>query len=114
MDYEKIEKKFAEYIINLHGPNMEQDKSREIKFEFIKNLILNYFENLEKDMTLPVNSEGSSEMKSNLKLKPHIFCFGSYPMKTYLQDSDLDITIIFEDKIKGVYLLNNSFDFLNR
>jgi hypothetical protein len=113
MDYEKIEKKFAEYIINLHGPNKEQDKSREIKFEFIKNLILNYFENLEKDA---LNSEGSSEMKLNLNsnLKPHIICFGSYPLKTYLQDSDLDITIIFEDKIKGVYLLNNSFDFLNR
>jgi hypothetical protein len=112
MDYEKIEKKFAEYIINLHGPNLDQDKSREMKYEFIKNLILNYFENFGKDQNAhgAKNSDGSTE----IKLKPHIFCFGSYPLKTYLQDSDLDITIIFEDKLKGTYLLNNSFDFLNR
>ncbi len=96
MEYTKIENKFADYILNLLGPNEELDKQREEKFNFIKNLIINEFEKECQDIT------------------PHIFCFGSFPLKTYLQESDLDITILFEEKKKNNLLLNYSFDFLNK
>lgn len=95
MEYTKIEKCFTDYIIDLIGPNEELDKSREMKFQNIKKLILKALEN-ESDMV------------------PYVYCFGSYPLKIYLQDSDLDITIMFEDKIKNTLTTNCSFDFLNR
>lgn len=95
MDYVKIEKHFVDYIINLVGPNEDYDKQREEKFKNIKKIIENSFEN-EQD------------------LHPHIFCFGSYPLKTYLQDSDLDITIMFEDKTNESIISNYSYEFLNK
>ncbi len=95
MDYVKLENKFVDFILDLLGPSDELDKQREDKFLFIKKLLTETFE------------------REYPEIKPHVFCFGSFPLKTYLQDSDLDITIIFEDVNKNCFLLNNSFDFLN-
>jgi hypothetical protein len=96
LDYTKIENKFADYILNLLGPNEELDKQREEKFNFIKTLIIKSLKVEYPDLT------------------PHIYCFGSFPLKTYLNDSDLDITILFEEKSKGSFILNYSFDFQNK
>jgi DNA polymerase sigma len=96
MDYLKLERKFVDFILELLGPNEELDKIREARFKFIQGIILTAFE------------------KEFPDVQPHIFLFGSFPLKTYLQESDLDITIIFEDKIKKCFYLNNSFDFMNK
>lgn len=96
MDHTLIENKFAEYILGQLGPNKELDNQREEKFNFLKQIITNAIE------------------KEFFNIKPHIFIFGSFPLKTYLQDSDLDITILFEDKTKNCFLMNYSFDFLNK
>ena len=88
MDYINLDRRFSEYILNLVGPNPESNKNREEKFNTIKNLILKTFEN---DDTF----------------YPHIYCFGSFPLNTYLQDSDLDITVIFEDKPNNCIIYNN-------
>ncbi len=96
MEYTAIENKFADYIIDLLGPNKDLDKQREDKFNFIKNLISGV---LEKDYP---------------DYKTHIICFGSFPLRTYLHESDLDITILFEEKANGELLVNYSFDFLNK
>lgn len=97
MDYEKIEKIFVQHLIGLIGPNKENDELRETKFQQVKNLI-----------TTAIKEE------NNNKVIPHIFCYGSFPQKTYLQDSDLDITIMFEDKEKKNLIQNDSFEFLHK
>jgi DNA polymerase sigma len=96
MDYYiKIENKLTDYLLDTLGPNVNTDKEREEKFLHIKKVIEKAFEN---DNTI----------------LPHIYCFGSFPLKTYLTDSDLDITIIFEDRETKNIICNNSYDFLNR
>ena len=95
MDYKQIEKNFADYIINLLGPNDDLDSQREKKFNSLRGIIINSF-------------------SQEIGIVPHIYCFGSFPLKTYLQESDLDITIILEDKIKGCMLSNYSYDYLNK
>ena len=95
MDYKQLEKHFADYIINLLGPNDDLDSQREKKFNSLRGIIINSF-------------------MQEIGIVPHIYCFGSFPLKTYLQESDLDITIILEDKIKGCMLSNYSYDYLNK
>ena len=80
MQSEKIERLFVEFILNEIGPNEEKEKERNQKYILVKQiienaLILNYPEYI-----------------------PHIFYYGSFSIKTYLKDSDIDITIILENK----------------
>ena len=96
MDYTKVEDSFTDFIINLVGPNEVSDKEREEKFIYIKNLIT------------------KTLIEEKIELIPHIFCFGSFPIKTYLQDSDLDITLIFEDRNTKSFITDYSYDFLNK
>lgn len=95
MDNKLLEKHFANYIINLLGPSEELDYQREKKFNTLRNIIVRSF-------------------LHEIGIIPHIYCFGSFPLKTYLQESDLDITIIFEDKKNGCMLSNYSYDYLNK
>jgi DNA polymerase sigma len=95
MDYTGLEKKFCDYILNLLGPNDTLTKQREEKFINIKTIIQKSFENDES-------------------VYPHIYCFGSFPLKSYLNESDLDLTIIFEDKQTKTVISNNSYEFLNK
>jgi DNA polymerase sigma len=95
MDYKLLEKHFADYILNLLGPNEELDSNREKKFNVLRGIVIGSF-------------------IQEIGIIPHVFCFGSFPLKTYLQESDLDITIILEDKIKGTMLSNYSYDYLNK
>jgi DNA polymerase sigma len=94
-EYTNIENKFTDFILELLGPNQETNKQRETKFLNIKQAIEKAFENDEN-------------------ISPQIFCFGSFPLKTYLNESDLDLTIIFEDKLTKKIICNNSYEFLNR
>jgi DNA polymerase sigma len=95
MDYTGLENKFTDYLLNLLGPNDITTKQREDKYISVKNIIQKAFENDEL-------------------ITPHIYCFGSFPLKTYLNESDLDLTIIFEDKQTKSIICNNSYDFLNK
>jgi hypothetical protein len=96
MDYLKLEKHFSDYIIDLVGPTEERDKFRVDKFNNIKKIICTAIEN------------------ENLNLIPHVFCFGSFPLKIYLHDTDLDITVMFEDKLSNTLTTNYSFEFANK
>lgn len=93
--YEKLERIFIEYIINLVGPNYENDIYRSEKLKLMISIIKNCF-STEKNII------------------PHIFLFGSFPMKTYLPDSDMDITIILEDKQTNTIITKYSHEFLNK
>jgi predicted nucleotidyltransferase len=103
MQSEKIERLFVEFILNEIGPSEEKEKERNEKYILVKQLIenillLNYPEYI-----------------------PHIFLYGSFSIKTYLKDSDIDITIIFEKKenheiIKDISntLINNIFQLIKK
>lgn len=93
--FEQLEKTFVQYIINLIGPSQENEIERSEKFEIMKRLITRSFE-------------------SEMDIIPHIFCFGSFPMKTYLPESDMDVTIILEDKQTGMIITNYSYEYLNK
>ena len=80
MQSEKVERLFVDFILNEIGPSEEKEKDRNEKYNLVKQimqnaLILNYPEYI-----------------------PHIFLYGSFSIKTYLKDSDIDITIILENK----------------
>lgn len=96
MDYNKLETVFCDHLISLLGPTEERDKARERILGIIKKIIISSFE------------------KENPNLIPHVICFGSFAYKTYLLDSDLDITILFEDKMTQSYVSNSSFEILNK
>lgn len=93
--FEKLERTFVDYIINLIGPNEENEQERSEKLEIMKGIITSSFE-------------------SESNIIPHVFCFGSFPMKTYLPESDMDITIILEDRQTGTIITKYSFEFLNK
>ena len=101
MQSEKIERLFVEFILNEIGPSEEKEKERNEKYILVKQLLenillLNYPEYI-----------------------PHIFLYGSFSIKTYLKDSDIDMTIILEKKenqeiIKDIsnILINNIFQLI--
>lgn len=94
-NYEQIEKNFTDYIINTIGPNTDIDYTRELKFKSIKKIIQDAF-----------------YMEHGII--PHVFSFGSFPLRTYLPDSDMDITIILEDKTTKTIISNYSYEYLNK
>lgn len=80
------------------GPNERNESKRKTIFELIKSVVENayckYFSSL-------ILTEGSQNV---MLLK-----YGSDPLKTYLPDSDIDITVVpvlssFEEKKEGPYL----------
>ena len=95
MQNEKIENLFVDFILKLIGPNEQRENDRKIKFNLVKIILENSIKNHYIDYI------------------PHIFPYGSYPLKTYLKESDIDITIIFENKINHQILINISDDLIN-
>ena len=95
MQNEKIEKLFVDFILNLIGPNEEREKDRNKKYNLVKKII---------EDTLQAHYPNYI---------PHIFPYGSFPIKTYLKESDIDITIIFENKTNHQILINLTNDLIN-
>ena len=80
MDYVKIEELFVDYILNKLGPNSETENIRSEVLEKITTIINDI---LQKDMVDYIT---------------YVIPYGSYPVKTYLNDADIDITICFKSK----------------
>jgi DNA polymerase sigma len=94
MDITKLENNLVDFILNIVGPNKESDKFRSNKFNLIKDVLKEAFKD---DNYIP-----------------HIFSFGSCSTKTYLQDSDIDITIVFEESTNKKFAIDTSLEFLNK
>ena len=92
LSFEQIEKSFVNYLLKLTGPNTEQDKKRQDKYENLKRYLL---EELKKDEKLS-------------KYNFYIFSFGSFPFKIYHNESDIDITIVIQDKNTNLILYNDT------
>lgn len=95
INFFQLETNFTDYIISLVGPSVEQDYVRESKLNQIKYIITKAFQ-------------------SEQNIKPHIYSFGSFPIRTYLPDSDLDVTIILEDLETQTIITNYSYEYLNK
>ena len=95
MDYVKLEHLFTDFIIDLVGPNPERDNIRNLKFAMIKPI-------MEKALCY--------EFKDYI---PHIFIYGSFSIKTYLKDADIDITILYEDRNTHKLVVNPSIEIIN-
>ena len=95
MQNEKIEKLFVDFILNLIGPNEEREKDRNKKYNLVKKII---------EDTLQAHYPNYI---------PHIFPYGSFPIKAYLKESDIDITMIFENKTNHQILINLTNDLIN-
>ena len=93
-NYNLIERNFVDYIISIAGPNKESDEKRQSNLSIIKQIIVNGFN--EPDIIV------------------HIFSFGSFPFKDYHKDSDIDVTVVLEDKTSHKLITMNTNDFLNR
>ncbi|MCQ2818225.1 MAG: nucleotidyltransferase domain-containing protein [archaeon] len=78
--FSEIEKNFVEYILYITGPSVNQDKERNEKLDLVKKQILKALEE-------------ESKTKDIL-----IFPIGSYCFKSYHSNSDIDLTIVMEDK----------------
>jgi hypothetical protein len=96
MHYNKIEELYVDFILDLIGPNQEGENQRKINFSIVKDIITKTFESKLPDF------------------KTYIKAYGSYPIKTYLNNADIDITIFFESKKKQKILIELPLDLINK
>ena len=80
MNKAKLQRLFVDFILNEVGPNEEKEKERNMKYNLVKQIIEN------------------SLINNYPNYIPHLFLYGSFSIKTYLKDSDIDIAIILENK----------------
>ena len=95
MNNEKLEELFVDFILDIIGPNEIQETERNNKYFIVKKLI-------EDDLS-----------KQFPEYILHILSYGSFPIKEYLKDADIDITIFLENKNTHEILIDIPGDFIN-
>ena len=95
MKTEEIENLFVNFILKQVGPTETREEERNSKLQIVKQLIENSLSEYYPDLI------------------PHIFPYGSFPIKTYLKEADIDITIIFENKNTHQILIDLSQEIIN-
>ena len=96
MNYNKIEELYVDFILDLIGPNLEREKERNTNLSIVKGIITNIFNKKLPDYIT------------------HIFPYGSFPMKTYLKNADIDLTIFFESKFEQKILIELPIEIINK
>ena len=96
MNYNKIEELYVDFILDIIGPNLEREMERNTNLNIVKDIIIKIF-----NKKLP-------------DYKTFIFPYGSYPIKTYLKDADIDITIFFELKSEHKVYIDLSVELINK
>ena len=88
MNYKNIEELFVDYILSVIGPNSLTESERMNNLCIIKGIIA---EILKKQLPDYIT---------------YVIPYGSFPVKSYLKDADIDITICFESKKDKIMLIN--------
>ena len=96
MNYNKIEELYVDFILDIIGPNLEREMERNTNLNIVKDIIIKIFNNKLPDY------------------ETFIFPYGSYPIKTYLKNADIDITIFFESKSEHKVLIDLPIDLINK
>ena len=85
-----------DFILDIIGPNTERESDRNIKLKVLKNIIINIFDKNLPDYTT------------------YVLPYGSFPIKTYLKDADIDLTIFFESKLEKKILIELPLNLINK
>ena len=85
-----------DFILDIIGPNTERESDRNIKLKVLKNIIINIFDKNLPDYTT------------------YVLPYGSFPIKTYLKDADIDLTIFFESKSEKKILIELPLNLINK
>ena len=96
MNYNKIEELYVDFILEIIGPTLETENERNINLSIVKGIITKIFEEKLPDYTT------------------YLLPYGSFPIKTYLKNADIDITIFFESKSEKKVLLELPVDLINK
>ena len=80
MNYKKIEELYVDFILELTGPNSDLENERSINFSIVKGIIITILN------------------KKFPYYNTYILPYGSFPMKSYLKNADIDITIFLQSK----------------
>ena len=88
MNYKKLEELFVDYILSIIGPDSTTESQRINNLKIIKEIII---EVLKKELPDYIT---------------YVIPYGSFPIKTYLKDADVDITICFESKKEKKMMVN--------
>ncbi len=96
MNYSKIEELYVDFILDMIGPSLERELERNTNLNIVKDIIINIFENKLPDY------------------QTYIFPYGSYPIKTYLKNADIDITIFFVSKSEHKVFFDLPIDLINK
>ena len=95
MNYKKIEELYVDYILDLTGPTAESEKERETKFSIVKGIIIDILN------------------KKYPYCNTYILPYGSYPMKSYLKNADIDLTIFLQPKQEKNIIIEMPFEMIN-
>ena len=96
MDCKKIEDLFVDFILSKIGPNIERENERNNYLSIIQTIILKI---LTKELP---------------DYNTYVLPYGSFPIKTYLKNADIDITIFFERKSENKILLELRTDLIDK
>ena len=96
MNYNKIEELYVDFILDIIGPTLERENKRNINLNIVKSIITKIFQNKLPDYTT------------------YILTYGSFPMKAYLKNADIDVTIFFGPKIEKKVLIELPLDLINK
>ena len=96
MNYNKIEELYVDFILDIIGQTLERENERNINLNIVKSIITKIFQNKLPDYTT------------------YILTYGSFPMKAYLKNADIDITIFFGPKIEKKVLIELPLDLINK
>ena len=96
MNYNKIEELYVDFILDIIGPSLEREKERNINLNIVNEIIISVFKEKLPDF------------------KTYIYPYGSFPIKNYLNNADIDITIFFESKLEKEIIIDLRGDLINK
>ena len=96
MNYNKIEELYVDFILEIIGPTLETENERNINLSIVKGIITKIFEEKLPDYTT------------------YLLPYGSFPIKAYLNNADIDITIFFESKSEKKVLVELRDDLIKK
>ena len=95
MNYKKIEELYVDFILELTGPTSQLESERNINFSIVKGIIIDILN------------------KKFPYYNTFILPYGSFPMKAYLKNADIDITIFLQSKEEKNIMMEIPIDLIN-
>ena len=95
MNCNKIEELYIDFILDLIGPNLENEQKRNSDIDIVTKIIKGIIN------------------KKFTNFNTYIFHYGSFPMKAYLKNADIDLTIFLQSKDEQTIMKEMSIELIN-